>query len=349
MEKIEFAKKPTEGGAWDVAIIGSGPAALTAAIYTTRGAASTLILGGETWGGQLMLTTTVDNFPGFPDGIQGPDLMQTMRQQAERFGAEFVQKNVSQVNFDAEPKELIADGQKYKARAVIIATGADTKWLGVPGEEKLRGRGVSSCAPCDAPFFKNKKVAVVGGGDAAMEEALVLTKYASSVAIIHRRAEFKASEAMQQKVMHEHGAGKIKILWSTEVIELTGEQNLEKAKLKTSLESDRVDEIRKEVNEYGGTVAEEKDGFLFWELPLEGLFVAIGHVPSTGVFRDKIDLDEKGYVQVHNHTRTSKENGIFVAGDVHDYNYRQAITAAGYGCMAGMDALKYLDKNIPKW
>src|SRR3990167_3717636 len=168
MDKIEFAKKPSGGDAWDVAIIGSGPAALTAAIYTTRGAASTLILGGETWGGQLMLTTTVDNYPGFPDGIQGPDLMNSMRQQAERFGAEFVQKNVQQVNFDAEPKELIADGQKYLTKAVIIATGADTKWLGVPGEDKLRGRGGSSCAPCDAPFFKNKKVAIVGGGDAAI-------------------------------------------------------------------------------------------------------------------------------------------------------------------------------------
>ena len=349
MDKIEFAKKPSGGDAWDVAIIGSGPAALTAAIYTTRGAASTLILGGETWGGQLMLTTTVDNYPGFPDGIQGPDLMNSMRQQAERFGAEFVQKNVQQVNFDAEPKELIADGQKYLTKAVIIATGADTKWLGVPGEDKLRGRGVSSCAPCDAPFFKNKKVAIVGGGGAAMEEALVLTKYASNVIIIHRRDEFKASEAMQQKVMHEHGEGKIKILWSTEVVELTGEQNLEKAKLKTSLESDHIEEIRKEMNEYGGTILEEKDGYLSWELPLEGLFVAIGHVPSTGVFQDKIELDEKGYVQVHNHTRTSKENGIFVAGDVHDYNYRQAVTAAGYGCMAGMDALKFLDKQGPSW
>src|SRR3989344_5300559 len=166
----EFAPKPKEGEPWDVIIIGSGPAGLSAAIYTTRGAASTLILGGESWGGQLMLTTGVDNYPGFPDGVQGPDLINLMRKQAERFGTEFVEKNVEAVDFNKEIKEILAGGKKYLAKSVIIATGADTKWLGVPGEEKLRGRGISSCAPCDAPFFKQKKVMVVGGGDSAMEE-----------------------------------------------------------------------------------------------------------------------------------------------------------------------------------
>ena len=348
-----FATKPEGDTPWDVAIIGSGPASLTAAIYTTRGAASTLILGGENWGGQLMLTTTVDNYPGFPEGVQGPELMDKMRKQAERFGAEFVQKNVSSVDFNKDIKELKADGKTYLAKSVIIATGADTKWLGVPGEEKLRGRGVSSCAPCDAPFFKNKKVAVVGGGDSAMEEALVLSKYASEVIIIHRRDEFKASEAMQKKVMHMHGEGKIKIIWSSEVAELLGEHTLEKVKLKTSLKSDHIEEIKKDINQLGGNILEEKEGNLSWELPIQGLFVAIGHVPATDIFKGNIEVDTKGYIvkqppEDGYKTRTNTR-GVFVAGDVHDYHYRQAITAAGFGCMAGMDALKYLDKNTPSW
>ena len=339
-EKIEFTPKPKEGEPWDVAIVGSGPASLTAAIYTTRGAASTLILGGEIWGGQLMLTTTVDNYPGFPEGVQGPDLMQLMRKQAERFGAEFVQKSVESINFNPPaggPKELIADGKKYLAKSVIIATGADTKWLGVAGEEKLRGRGVSSCAPCDAPFFKEKNVAVVGGGDAAMEEALVLTKYASSVTMIHRRNEFKASAAMQKRVFDKEKEGKIKILWNTEIVEFIGDQKLEKIKIKN--------------NQSGETT----------EMPIDGVFVAIGHIPATEMFKDKLELDERGYIvrmptehqgeveeKKHFHTKTSYP-GVFVAGDVHDHVYRQAITAAGFGCMAGMDALRYLDKATPSW
>lgn len=327
-EKIEFAPKPKEGQPWDVAIIGSGPAGLTAAIYTTRGAASTLILGGENWGGQLILTTTVDNFPGFPDGIQGPELMGLMRKQAERFGAEFLQRNVDKVNFLKDPKELIAsDGKTYLAKTVVITTGADTKWLGVPGEEKLRGRGVSSCAPCDAPFFKEKNVIVVGGGDAAMEEALVLTKYAKNVTIVHRRSEFKASAAMQQKVIESEKQGKIKIMWDSEVQEFLGESRLEKIKIK-NVKTGEVDEI-----------------------PMDGAFVAIGHVPATS-FYEGVELDEKGYVKKFDkngfHSNTSVE-GVFVAGDVHDFHYRQAITAAGLGCMAGMDALKFMDKNTPSW
>jgi thioredoxin reductase (NADPH) len=320
-QQIEFAQKPKDPTEpWDVVIIGSGPASLTAAIYTTRGAASTLILGGDKWGGQLMLTTEIDNYPGFPEGIEGPDLMQKMRKQSERFGAEFIEKNVNTVDFDKEHFELTAGESKYLAKSVIIATGAETKWLGVPGEDKLRGRGVSSCAPCDAPFFKDKEVAVIGGGDSAMEEALVLTKYSKLITIIHRREEFRASAAMQKKVLENK---KIKVIWNAQVKEFIGEQKLEKILLENTKTGDTS------------------------ELVVEGAFVAVGHVPSTGIFKGKIDLDEKNYIVVRNHIKTSKK-GVFVAGDVHDYHYRQAITAAGFGCMAGMETVKYLDEKQDK-
>jgi thioredoxin reductase (NADPH) len=325
---IEFTPKPKEGEAWDVAIIGSGPAGLTSAIYTTRGAASTLLIGGESWGGQLTLTTDVDNFPGFPDGIQGPELMNKMRSQAVRFGAEFVQKNLTELMSSGEVKTLVdSEGKKYLARTVIIATGADTKWLGVPGEDKLRGRGVSSCAPCDAPFFREKEVVVVGGGDSAMEEALVLTKYAKKVTIIHRRDAFKASAAMQSRVTEMQKSGKIDLLWNSEIVEFIGDNKLEKVRIKDTQKGDTR------------------------EMNIDGAFIAIGHIPATGVYKD-VELDEKGYVKKYErdgfHTATSVK-GVFVAGDVHDIHYRQAITAAGFGCMAGMDALKYLDKATPSW
>jgi len=313
MEEI-FASKPKAGEPWDVAIVGSGPAAFTAAIYTTRGAASTLIIGGEKWGGQLMLTTAVDNFPGFPEGIQGPDLMEAMRKQAERFGAEFVQSNVESVDLSKTPFEITSAGTKYPAKTIIIATGAATVWLDSPGISKLIGRGVSSCAPCDAPFFKDKRVAVVGGGDSAMEEALVLTKYATEVTIIHRKDAFRASQAMQQKVL---AGGKVKVLWNTEVTEAAGEGKLEKVFLK---------------NNKDGTTS---------ELPLDGLFIAIGHKPETDLFVGKIDVDERGYIKLSENSKTSVP-GVFVAGDVHDWRYKQAATAAGFGCMAGMDVLAYL-------
>ncbi len=317
-EKLKnvFAQKPKDSTEpWDVAIIGSGPASLTAAIYTTRGTASTLILGGEKWGGQLMLTTEVDNYPGFPEGIEGPELMQKMRKQAERFGAEFVEKNVDAVDFSKEYFDLTVGETKYAVKSVIIATGAETKWLGVPGEDRLRGRGISSCAPCDAPFFKDKDVAVIGGGDSAMEEALVLTKYSKSITIIHRREEFRASAAMQKKVLDNKN---IKVIWNAQVKEFVGEQKLEKILLENTKTG--------KISEFG----------------VEGVFVAVGHTPSTGIFKSKVELDEKGYIVVRNHTKTNID-GVFVAGDVHDYHYRQAITAAGFGCMAGMEALKYLD------
>lgn len=316
MEQQIFSSKPENPkGPWDVAIIGSGPAGLTAAIYTTRGAASTIIFGGETWGGQLMLTTEVDNFPGHP-GILGPDLMQKIKDHALMFGAEYVGKNVESIAADKSPFEITAGGETYTARSVIIATGAETKWLEAPGVREFIGKGVSSCAPCDAPFFRSKKVAVVGGGDSAMEEASVLTKYASEVTIIHRRGEFKASAAMQEKVKNNP---KIKILWNSEIVSVRGVSKLETLGVKNN----KTDEVS--------------------ELLVDGLFVAIGHTPSTMAFRGKIELDEKGYVIARDRTKTSVE-GVFVAGDVEDHKYMQAITAAGYGCQAGMDALKFLEE-----
>jgi len=316
MEPQIFSTKPTDPkGPWDVAIIGSGPSGLTAAIYTTRGAASTIIFGGEAWGGQLMLTTEVDNFPGFPQGILGPKLMGEIRSQAEKFGAEFVGQNVTSIDTSSSPFKISVGEDVYTAKSIIIATGAETKWLDAKGASTLIGRGVSSCAPCDAPFFKNKKVAVVGGGDSAMEEALVLTKYASEVTIIHRRDSFRASAAMQEKVKSDP---KIKIIWNTEVVEVVGDQKLEKLILKNNQTNTNSDFV------------------------VDGLFVAIGHTPSTLIFQGKIELDEKGYVIAKERTKTSVP-GIFVSGDVEDINYKQAVTAAGFGCMAGMDTLKYLE------
>ncbi len=326
MNEETFAPKPeSPEGPWDVVIIGSGPSGLTAAIYTTRGALSTLVLGGEGWGGQLMLTTQVDNFPGFPKGILGPKLMGEIRAQAEKFGAEFQGKNVTGIEANKYPFEVKTDAGTYTARSIIIATGAETKWLDAPGISKLIGRGVSSCAPCDAPFFKGKKVAVVGGGDSAMEEALTLTKYATEVTIIHRRDEFRASAAMQEEVKQNP---KIKIRWNAEVIEAKGDQKLDSLRLKDTKTGDES------------------------EIPFDGLFIAIGHVPSTGFLEEKnlpagrqVQLDEKGYVvATEGYTKTSIP-GIFVSGDVQDTVYKQAVTAAGFGCMAGMDVIKYLSEK----
>jgi thioredoxin reductase (NADPH) len=358
-DKTIFAEKPAEGQPWDVIIIGSGPAAFTAAIYTTRGAASTLIIGGDSWGGQLMLTTTVDNFPGFPDGVQGPELMSAMKKQAERFGTEFIGSNVLSVDFAKKPFEIKTNDKTYPAKTVIIATGAVTKWLEVAGEKELIGRGVSSCAPCDAPFFKDKEVAVVGGGDSAMEEALVLTKYAKQVTVIHRRDELKASAAMQQRA---NANDKIKFIWSTEVSKMIGEQRLEKLELKTLATSEEGRRVLKGEMEVGEHVKlKEENGYVYWTTAFDGVFVAIGHIPATEIFKGKIDTDDKGYIikrgtgseseiddKKHYHAKTNIE-GVFVAGDVHDHEYRQAVTASGFGCMAGMDALRYLDKPAPNW
>lgn len=354
MDKIKYTDYPKEGELWDVAIIGSGPAALTAAVYTTRGAASTILFAGDTWGGQLMLTTEVDNYPGFPEGIQGPELMQKMRDQAERFSTKIIDKRATEVIFEDDGQHKIKVGNdEYPARSVILATGADTKWLEVPGEERLRGRGVSSCAPCDAPFFKEKEVMVVGGGDSAMEEALVLTKYASKVTVIHRRDELAASEAMQKRFFEAVDEGKANVLWDTEVVEMLGDQKLDMVKLKTKAGSDQASKLKDGgFDEHNGEVEEEDSEQLYWQKPLDGVFVAIGHTPSTDIFKGKLELDEKGYLKRYEkdgyRTATSRK-GVFVAGDVHDFHYRQAITAAGFGCMAGMDVLHYLDKPTPSW
>jgi thioredoxin reductase (NADPH) len=301
---------------YDVIIIGSGPAGLTAAIYTTRANLKTLIIGGSKWGGQLMLTTLVENFPGFPEGIQGPDLMQNMRKQAEHHGAEIVDVDFVSGDFTKPkgPFKVKTAEKEFEGKTVIIATGADTKWLGVPGEEKLIGRGVSSCAPCDAPFFRNKKVIVVGGGDSAMEEAQVLTKFADSVTLVHRSESFKASEIMLKRVQENP---KIKILLNSEIKEILGEEKVESVKLFDN-------KSNKETN-----------------MPIDGVFVAIGHIPNSKVF-EGIDRDPKGFILVHDHYRTNVE-GVFTAGDVHDAEYMQAVTAAGFGCAAALEAERWLN------
>lgn len=323
MEQDIIAPKPKEGEPYDVIIIGSGPAGLTAAVYTTRGALSTLIIGGTKWGGQLMLTTVVDNYPGFPEGIDGPVLMDKMRKQAERFGAVFVQQDAESIDFKNRPFTVKVNGQEYKGKSVIIATGADTNWLGLPSEQKLIGRGVSSCAPCDAPFFRGKNVVVVGGGDSAMEEALVLTKYAQNITVVHRRDQFRASDIMQKKVLANP---KIKVLWNSEVVEILGSE--------ARLPAGRVVGVKIRNNQTNEVS----------KMPVDGVFVAIGHSPSTKLFAGQMELDEKGYMVVHDHTKTNVE-GVFVAGDVHDYHYKQAVTAAGFGCMAAMDAEKWLESQ----
>ena len=306
---------------YDIVILGSGPAGLTAAIYAARALVKTLVIGGTVSGGQLMLTTGVENFPGFASGIQGPELMLEMRKQAEHFGAEIIDENVESVDFKQKPKRIVFGNRSVTASAVIIATGSSAKWLGVASEQKLRGRGVSSCATCDGYFFRNKRVAVVGGGDTAVEEALFLTKYATEVVVIHRRDKLRASKIMQRRAFSNP---KIRFLWDSVVDDVLGQNKVEGLKIRNL-----------------------KTGELSM-LPCDGVFVAIGFQPNTALFQGQIELDEKGYVVVTNNTETSSE-GVFVAGDVHDYKYRQAITAAGEGCKAASDALAYLDtqKEIP--
>lgn len=298
---------------YDVIIIGSGPAGLTAAIYTTRANLKTLLIAGGKWGGQLMLTTLVENYPGFPDGIQGPDLMQNMRKQAERFGTEFVDEDFTEADFFKSPFNVKAGGKTFEGKTIIIATGADTKWLEVPGEKEKIGKGVSSCAPCDAFFFKNKKVIVVGGGDSAMEEALVLTNFASEITVIHRSDSLRASRIMQDKAKKNP---KIKFIFNTVVTKIIGDEKVTGVELKNN----KTNEVS--------------------VMDIDGVFVAIGHIPNTKVFKG-IELDEKGYARVREHTKTNID-GVFVAGDVHDYHYRQAITAAGFGCAAALEADHYL-------
>ena len=298
-----------------VAIIGSGPAGLTAALYTARANLAPLVIGGVPAGGQRMLTTDVENFPGFPEGIQGPELITRMRQQAGRFGATFLDVNVTQVDFSRRPFRLdLGFAGHVLADSVVVATGANARWLDLPNEQRLRGHGVSACATCDGFFFRAKTIACIGGGDSAMEEATFLTKFATKVYLIHRRKEFRASRVMLDRARSNP---KSEFVVDTEVVDVLGDAGVTGLKLR-----DRT----------SGAVR---------SLPLDGLFLAIGHDPATAVFRGQLELDPKGYLVVHDQTRTSV-TGVFTAGDVHDHRYRQAVTAAGMGCMAALDVEKFL-------
>lgn len=301
---------------YDIIIIGSGPAGLTAAIYTTRAALKTLVVAGEKWGGQLQLTSLVENFPGFPEGIQGPELMINMRKQAEHHGAEIKDINFTSGDFTKSPFTIKAGQEEFQAKAVILASGADARWLGVKGEEEKIGKGVSSCATCDSMFFRGKNVFVVGGGDSAMEEALVLAKVANQVTVIHRRDALRASEIMQQRAKEN---SKIQFLFNSEIIEVKGEMRVQSAVVKNS----ETREVK--------------------ELPVDGIFVAIGHIPNTTLFKG-IDLDKEGYIAVRDHYHTNI-SGVFTAGDVHDRAYRQAITAAGFGAAAALEAERWLSTD----
>ena len=305
--------------AYDTIVIGSGPAGLTAAIYATRANLRTLVIAGAVPGGQLMITTDVENYPGFPHGILGPELMELWRKQAERFKAEFVDDNVTKVDFRSQPRTVWVGDTAYVGKTVIIATGANAKWLGLPGEERLKGRGVSACATCDGMFFKSLDVVVVGGGDTAMEESLFLAKMCKSVTIVHRRDAFRASKIMQERVFKTKN---IQVMWDSEVVDVVGESKVQAVKvrdLKTG--KDRTMDVR-------------------------GLFVAIGHTPATDVFHGHLKMD-RGYIVLQPRdgfeTATSAD-GVFAAGDVHDVHYRQAVTAAGFGCMAALDADRWLQK-----
>ncbi len=302
----------------DVIIIGSGPAGLTAAIYTARADLKPLLIEGPQPGGQLTITTDVENYPGFPDAISGPELVMDMRKQAERFGTEFITGEVTSVDFSNQPFTITVGDASYKGNTIIIATGASARWIGIESEKKLMGSGVSGCATCDGFFFKGKEIVVVGGGDTALEEAAFLTRFASKVSVIHRRDQFRASKAMQEKVFNNN---KISIIWDSVVDEILG------------VEQGRVTGVR---------VKNVKNGSIT-ELPCEGVFIAIGHTPNTKVFRGHIALDNHGYVILKDRTSTNIR-GVFAAGDVADPHYRQAITAAGMGCMAAIDAERFLEK-----
>jgi len=310
-------KKKTK---FDVIIIGAGPSGYTAGIYCSRAGHDTLILSGILPGGQLVNTTEVENYPGFENGIMGPDLMIDMRKQSQRMGTTIVDDEAVDVDFRHKPYKVLTASEEYEGRAIIIATGANPRKLGLEGEETFGGKGVSYCATCDGPFFRNQEIVVVGGGDSAIEEATFLTKFATKVHLVHRRAELRASKVMQERALSNE---KIKFHWDSAVVDIKGDQKVQQAVLKNLKTNEET------------------------SLDVGGLFVAIGHMPNTKIFENQINLDDEGYVVLKNKTHTNVE-GVFAAGDVHDKNYKQAITAAAFGCMAAIDVDKYISESSDK-
>jgi len=301
----------------DVIIIGAGPAGYTAGIYCARARHDTLLISGILPGGQLMNTTDVENYPGFSDGIMGPDLMTVMRKQTEKMGTKIIDDEVTSVDFKNNPLKVKTASEEFEARAVIVCTGANPRKIGLDGEQTFAGKGVSYCATCDGAFFRDQELIVVGGGDSAMEEAIFLTKFASVVHIVHRKGEFRASKIMQERALSNE---KIKIHFNSTVKEIHGDQKFQQVVLNnTKTNEDKI-------------------------LEAGGLFIAIGHEPNSTIFQDQIELDENGYIIIKNNTETSV-TGVFCAGDVHDHRYRQAVTAAGFGCMAAIDVDKYLSES----
>ena len=298
-----------------VIIIGSGPAGLTAALYAGRANLAPIVFAGHMYGGQLMLTTEVENYPGFVDGIMGPELMEAFRAQAERFGSVIHNVDVTEVDFTKRPFVVRTYEDEYTADCVIVATGASARWLDIPGEARLRGRGVSTCATCDGAFFREKHIVVVGGGDSAMEEALFLTRFGSKVTVIHRRESLRASKIMADRALNHE---KISFVWNTAVEEVIGEDNTTALRLKNLIDGEET------------------------VLPADALFIAIGHDPNTAIFKGQLTLDKAGYIVSEDGVKTNVE-GVFVAGDVYDIRYKQAVTAAGMGCKAAIDAEKYLE------
>ena len=302
----------------NVVILGSGCAGLTAAIYAARANLEPLVVAGVEAGGQLSLTTEVENYPGFPEGILGPELIDRMRRQAGRFGARFVAGDATAVDLSARPFVVEIEGQPRRSRTLIICSGASARMLDVPGDKRLLGHGVSTCATCDAAFFRDQEVIVVGGGDSAMEEALFLARFASRVYVVHRRDELRASKIMQERALSN---GKIEFLWNTHLTEVLGESQVEGVRLWNHETDSR------------------------WDMKIDGVFVAIGHIPNTAIFENQLEMDAQGYLVPQNPGRSLTDvEGVFVGGDVHDHIYRQAVTAAGAGCRAAMDAERYLER-----
>ena len=299
----------------ELIIVGGGPAGYTAALYAARADLEPLVIEGFTWGGQLMITSDVENYPGYADGIMGPEMMADFRRQAERFGSEFITDDVTRVDFSEQPFRVYVGDEEYAARSVIVATGASARWLGIDTEQQHRGRGVSACATCDAAFFRGRNVYVVGGGDSAFEEALFLTKFATQVHLVHRRDEFRASRIMVDRAVANE---KIDFILNAEVVEILG--------------GDKVEGLRLRNTTTGET----------WEVAADGLFVAIGHDPNTALFLGQLEADENGYLITKAGSTATNVPGVFAAGDVQDHVYRQAVTAAGSGCMAALDAERFL-------